>query len=313
MSAAYGCTVQDGSTGVSENLLTLTEILGSAAGMKQLIRTLHAVIEIGECFPIWHQKRERGLRALTDPVNLKLKQVNNGSQGSQEKGKVPSQFSVPVEPICPLSELRRYLLRVTPVMTSGYLSYCYGIVGATILLSSNGGNGDPERAVVTGFELLIGELPLPIHTLQRPGKDQRVLLAMHEHRALGLAPPEKPRQHEFQVALGRLLVAAGCAFYPKLLKSMRAMMGGCDGPQDMEESSMSSEATEFHAAAIEAMNRCEGNEACEVLDIELARILAADGEKVQGSQASDNTVHPHMRAHTVSGWRFCSHVFFHPI
>lgn len=282
---------QDGSIVDSDNWTSLTDVL-SAAGMKQLIRTLHAVIEIGECFPIWHQKRERGLRALTDPVNLKLKQVNQRPR--PEKGKVPSQFSVPVEPICPLSELRRYLLRVTPIMTEGYLSYCYGIVGATILLSSN---GDPERAVVTGFELLVGELPLPIHTLQRPGKDhQRVLLAMHEHRALGLQPPEKPWQHDFQVALGRLLVAAGCSSYPNLLKSMRAT----GEVQDMEDGAMSPEAVELHAAALEAMKRCEANEACEVLDVELARIVAADGEKPQGTPASDNTVHPHMRAHTVS-------------
>lgn len=285
---------QDGSIS-SENWVSLTDVLTSS-GMKQLIRTLHAVIEIGECFPIWQQKRERGLKALTDPVNLKLKHVDQRLRQTQSQGavpttgKVPHQFSVPVEPICPLSELRRYLLRVTPIMNEGYLSYCYGIVGATILISSS--SNDPEKAVVTGFELLVGELALPIHTIQRTGKEhQRVLLAMHEHRALGLDPPEKPRQHEFQVALGRLLVASGSSSYPELLKGMRAQMAG-------EEKSLE----EFHAlqelhGAIEAMNRCEQNEAFEVLDVELARLVAADGEP-QGT--TDNTVHPHMRAHTVS-------------
>ena len=281
----------------SENWISLTEVL-SLAGMKQLIRTLHAVIEIGERFPVWHQKRERGLRALTDPVTLKVKQMNvklgHAGQG-QSTGKIPQHFSVPAEPITPLSELRRYLLRVTPIMTEGYLSYCYGIVGATILLSSD----DPEVAVVTGFEVLVGELPLPIHTIQRAGNHQRVLLAMHEHRALGLAPLEKPRLHDFQVALGRLLVAAGCSAYPTLLKMMRARQAPESDPME-ETPNISSEAEELHQAALQAMTQCEGNGACEVLDVELARIVALTDEKPQGTTPSDNTVHPHMRVHIVS-------------
>ena len=55
-----------------EHWTSLTSVLPQG-GMKQLIRTLHAVIEIGERFPVWHQKRERGLKALTDAVNLKVK------------------------------------------------------------------------------------------------------------------------------------------------------------------------------------------------------------------------------------------------
>ena len=57
-----------------EHWASLTSVL-PAGGMKQLIRTLHSVIEIGERFPVWHQKRERGLKALTDAVNLKVKHL----------------------------------------------------------------------------------------------------------------------------------------------------------------------------------------------------------------------------------------------
>ena len=196
------------------------------------------------------------------------------------------QFTVPAEPIAPLSELRRYLLRVTPILEEGYLSYCYGIVGATILIL-----GEAEKVEVLAFEVLLGELPLPIHTIQRPGKEpQRVLLAMHEHRPLELDAPRKPLQHDLKVALARLLVASGCATYGGLVKAMSSEM--------MEPPKLAAEVQGLHTRAQEVMGQC-GDEAQEVLEAEMARLAGAEGERPQNT-VPDNTVHPHMRAHTVS-------------
>ncbi|CAJ1376741.1 unnamed protein product [Effrenium voratum] len=264
----------------------LTKALSSVpGGMKQLIRTLHAIIEIGEKFPVWHQKRERGLRALTDPVNLKVRHVHSS----------PKQFSVPVEPIAPISELRRYLLRVTPVVAEGFLSYCHSIVGANILERTNS-SADWEKATVTAFEVLIGEIPLPIHTIQRPGKDaQKVLLAMREHQLL-TAPNTA---NELCVHLARLQVAAGSTMYHAVVKAMRSSIQDFLS-SDMEESlTLSPEVETLRDAAMVAAKSLP--DACEILDAELARVAAAaDAPKSGNATASDNTVHPHMRAHTVS-------------
>ena len=41
----------------------------------RLVKALHAVIETGEALPVWRHKKERGLRALTEPIALKLRLV----------------------------------------------------------------------------------------------------------------------------------------------------------------------------------------------------------------------------------------------
>eukprot|EP00439_Symbiodinium_sp_Y106_P021712 s2093_g2.t1 len=274
---------------------SLKQVLASQGpgGMQQLVRALHAIIEIGERFPVWHQKRERGLRALTDPVSLKLKHMQ--STAAEKK-----QLSVPVEPIAPLSELRRYLLRVTPVVAEGYLCYCHAITGATIM--QRVGSGDFEKATVTGFEVLIGEVPLPIHTIQRQGKEpEKVLLAMREHRLVS-ASLSKSAERDLAVALYRLLVFAGCTSYPELVKCMRGTLQASAGPEMEESPTVSQEVENLRDIAMEAAIRCGNERACQIFDAELARIAEAEegAPKGAGNAATDNTVHPHMRAHTVS-------------
>lgn len=40
-------------------------------GLGRLMKALHAVIETGEALPVWRHKKERGLRALTEPLALR--------------------------------------------------------------------------------------------------------------------------------------------------------------------------------------------------------------------------------------------------
>eukprot|EP00931_Biecheleriopsis_adriatica_P016462 TRINITY_DN12116_c0_g1_i1.p1 TRINITY_DN12116_c0_g1~~TRINITY_DN12116_c0_g1_i1.p1 ORF type:complete len:2177 (+),score=496.16 TRINITY_DN12116_c0_g1_i1:94-6624(+) len=288
----------------------LRKVLASGApgGFKQLVRVLHAIIDTGETFPVWHHKRERGLRALTEPVNVKLRHLAGLS--SSPKRAMPAgklQYSVPAEPLVPLRELRRYLLRVTPVADQGYLSYCHEIVGAVI--QERGTNGDLEEGMVMDFEVLLGEIPLPIHSIQRrDGSAQRVLLAMRDHELSRPAPAEGRSAAglvELQVALCKLQVTAGCTAYATIVKRLRKSLEEAPGDecQEAEETpSLSPEAESLQQSlAVEVTKNVDVSR--KVLDEEVERIAgAASGCPQRGSQnnASDNSVQPHMRAHTVS-------------
>eukprot|EP00427_Karlodinium_veneficum_P014932 CAMPEP_0169073776 /NCGR_PEP_ID=MMETSP1015-20121227/6922_1 /TAXON_ID=342587 /ORGANISM="Karlodinium micrum, Strain CCMP2283" /LENGTH=289 /DNA_ID=CAMNT_0009133049 /DNA_START=211 /DNA_END=1077 /DNA_ORIENTATION=- len=137
-------------------------------GLGRLVKALHAVIETGEVFPVWRHKRERGLRAVTEALQLKLQHVDDGRKGLAPflPQSMQSQMSLMVEPLVPLSELSRYLLRANPTTDMDYLRYCRDIVGTTLLEQGSG-----ERFSILSFEILFSALALPIHTIQKEGSD----------------------------------------------------------------------------------------------------------------------------------------------
>jgi len=115
------------------------------------------------------------------------------------------QVSVMVEPLVPVSEVARYLLRITPNIDERYLAYCHELVGATIC-----GKTSSERSIVSAFEILVSDLPLPIHTIthESSGETKKVLLCVRDYLVISPAT-QVPSMLEFRAALSKLHAICG--------------------------------------------------------------------------------------------------------
>ncbi|CAE8625894.1 unnamed protein product, partial [Polarella glacialis] len=166
----------------------------SQKGIGRLMKALHAVIETGEAMPVWRHKKERGLKALTEPLPLKLRHL----QSVGDKLNV----SVMIEPLAKLTELSRFLMKVTPCTDAGYLSYCHRLIGSTIRDQMSN-----KLLLVESFEILAAGLPLPVHRV-RPaegGDSQRVLLAARSFVIKGPLQLASDVEHlRLKVALNQL-------------------------------------------------------------------------------------------------------------
>lgn len=265
----------------------------TSKGLVRLMKALHAVIETGEAFPVWHQKKERGLKALTKPVQLKLRHV--GTRDSLPPllpSALQSQVAVMVEPLVPLSEVSRYVLRVTPTTDERFLTYCHELVGATIYERGSG-----ESCTVLAFEVLHSDLPLPIHTVQREsGESQRLLLGMRDHIVV-TAPQTPVTLVSFRVALCALHVVAGAEAFPGLLDELPAVIQG-DQSVDLGKFS-DTVRTALGQAACAAASQVPV--ALTIIAEERARVTAAAGTNTEseGTGSAEVTVDPTMRVHTV--------------
>ncbi|CAK0828766.1 unnamed protein product, partial [Prorocentrum cordatum] len=103
---------------------------GAAAS---LVAMLRAVVDTGEGFAVWHHRRDRGLKALVDPVQARLRPVETlGRPTPFAPAALGPQLALTVEPLASVSDLCRHLLRVTPAVEESYLEHCHSIVGSTI-------------------------------------------------------------------------------------------------------------------------------------------------------------------------------------
>ncbi|CAE7439875.1 unnamed protein product [Symbiodinium sp. CCMP2456] len=200
---------------IFEEVFQLREPKAPKAAMRRLLEVLQAMVCTAECFPIWRYKRDRGLKALTEPVQLRLEHWQRASKEPSQKGRSGRDVvSVMVEPLVSLSEILRYLLRVTPVVTEEYLTFCHTLVGCSLRDTASG-----EVVKVLSFELLLTDCPVPIHTVQcAAGETQRLLLALRDYEyavSEGRCPAA-----EFRASLSALHAIGGSHQYAKLLDEL---------------------------------------------------------------------------------------------
>jgi len=188
------------------------------AALLGLVQALQSVVSSAEGFQIWRYRRDRGLKALTEAVQLRL-------EGQKEQAQEREVVSVMVEPLVSLNEIQRYLLRVSPV-SEEYLAFCHGIVGCTLRDKVFG------EGKVISFELLFADCPMPVHTIHfASGESQRLLLALRDYEYLADATAT-PLDVELRTALSLLHLAAGSAGYPQLLDELRKSLRGPESMKD---------------------------------------------------------------------------------
>eukprot|EP00930_Biecheleria_cincta_P058698 TRINITY_DN4449_c0_g2_i1.p1 TRINITY_DN4449_c0_g2~~TRINITY_DN4449_c0_g2_i1.p1 ORF type:complete len:2425 (+),score=436.97 TRINITY_DN4449_c0_g2_i1:100-7374(+) len=210
----------------------------SRKGLSRLLKALHAVVETGEALPVWRHKKERGLKALTEPLPLKLRQLPDDEDCCSVLDlhlpkSMQSGVTVMVEPLVPMSDLSRYLLKVTPCTDPIYLSYCHRLVGCSIF------DRESEKTYeVQAFDILGFGLPIPVHTL-RPtdgGDVQRMLLSNRGYIVVGaLQPSQKVSQLQLKVALNVLQALTKDELYLDTLSQLQKKIAGEDAePVDAE-------------------------------------------------------------------------------
>ncbi|CAE7433360.1 Ufd4 [Symbiodinium natans] len=197
--------------GIFEDIFQLREPKASKA-MQCLLEALQSMIRTAECFPTWRYKRDRGLKALTEPVQLRLEHWHRTSKEPPHRSRESRDVvSVMVEPLVSLSEILRYLLRVTPIVSEEYLTFCHSLVGCSLRDASG------EVVKVLSFELLVTDCPVPIHTVQcAAGERQRLLLALRDYE-YAASEGRQAQAAQFKAALSALHAVGGSHQYAKLL------------------------------------------------------------------------------------------------
>eukprot|EP00971_Amphidinium_carterae_P122208 2419755-Amphidinium_carterae.1 len=267
-------------------------------GLVRLVKALHAVIETAEALPVWRHKKERGLKALTEPIPLKLRPLkNNDFVAPILPETMQPQALVMVEPLVQLSELTQYLLRVTPVTDARYLAECFALVGGTIRETSSG-----ELMSILAFEVLHADLPLPIHTVRRAksGETQRVLLSAVDHQLVSKSSTTLPLTN-LHVGLCRLQATAGLKAYGPLLDELTATLHGHVVSQSADEGQQKDERVQKVWQEILSLASTNMAEALLVVASEHARIcgLSSPSGDGEGGEGGGDGVEPSMRVHTV--------------
>lgn len=133
--------------------------------LENLLALLQQVISFSETLPVVRLRRERGLKALTDPISVKFKAPADVWR--------PEVGGIRVEPFVSLSTLKQSMLATMPVADTDFLKKCHSIVGYEL-------ETEEGTCVVKDFQITTG-LNLPVHTLQYSGdKTARVILSIHE-------------------------------------------------------------------------------------------------------------------------------------
>ncbi|CAE8601169.1 unnamed protein product [Polarella glacialis] len=300
----------------------------SRKGLARLMKALHAVIETGEALPIWRYKKERGLKALTETIPLKLHNLPSpGDQHAALEIHLPKTaqacLAVMIEPLVPLAELSRYLMKVTPCLDVQYVAYCHRLVGAKIqdLVSGN-------LFQVESVEMLSSGLPLLLHTV-RPvagGESQRWLLAARSYLLAGtsLQPASDVEHLQLKVALNQLQATTSSEAYPGQVDKLIGELGGAsllkadvpeaaasapaatsangpseevnDGTTPALLSNALSEAA-FQAALLAAASEASVEDALLVLAQEMSRLSGTPGAAAEAE--AEPAVDPSMRVHQV--------------
>eukprot|EP00931_Biecheleriopsis_adriatica_P047296 TRINITY_DN27247_c0_g1_i1.p1 TRINITY_DN27247_c0_g1~~TRINITY_DN27247_c0_g1_i1.p1 ORF type:complete len:1914 (+),score=472.63 TRINITY_DN27247_c0_g1_i1:852-5744(+) len=288
----------------------------SRKGLARLMKALHAVVETAEAYPIWRHKKERGLKALTEPISLKLRQLPSGqTKCSTVEVHLPkaaqSSVSVAVEPLVPIADLNRYLIKVTPCTDAGYLSFCHRLVGSKI---RDRDGKDSQVFEVVAFEILALGLPLPVHTL-RPvdgGETQRWLLVNRNYAVIGEPRPGAEVPHlQLLVALNQMQAWTKDEDYPGTLERLQKKLAGEEAEEgaagtEAEEAVPESTADAMAAAmAQQAFDKVIGlastyasHEIQEVLVAEKLRYAISSGAP-EGDVSGEPSVDPSMRVHMV--------------
>eukprot|EP00435_Cladocopium_sp_Y103_P065807 s429_g27.t2 len=258
----------------------------SKKGLTRFIKAMHAVIETGEALPItvWKHKKERGLKALTEPLALKLRSVRNGEVQTQK-------LQVAAEPLVQLADLTRFLTKVTPCVDEAYLQFCHRIIGHRIRdLHSE------KEYEVKSFEIYTLGLPIPIHTVMATDGEatESWVLANRAYHILGDLAATNVAQLELKVAFN--IIQALSSDYMASLDQLQQRLDGAEAPSGGDPA--------LAAAFASALQLAEANRQ-EVLDFltgERGRCAAASGPTIadgSGDGATEAALDPNMRVHTV--------------
>ena len=119
-----------------------------------LLDALHGLISMSENLPVYRYKRERALKVLTDPFNLKLsfhlpKDVYRPDMAKERK----------IEPLVSIDQLSREILSTTAVPDKKFLEACFGLIDCQVEFD------DGRVATVTDFRIST-DLNLPVHTVK---------------------------------------------------------------------------------------------------------------------------------------------------
>jgi len=275
----------------AERWKLFTEAFGDASkqskkGLTRFIKAMHAVIETGEALPVWRHKKERGLKALTEAVSLKLRSIRS------DVGKHSQPLLVAAEPLLQLADLTRFLTKVTPCVDEAYLQFCHRIIGHRIRdLHSE------KEYEVGSFRLLSSGIPIPIHTVtDTDGESSEWVLATRAYRVLSDVSDAKVSQLELKVALNQLQGLCQAEEYAATLDRLQQKLNG-------EAEATTSEATEERPVfdtAFATVLRLGSEATQEVMDFvvgEKARCVPA--VEPVAECGAEPTVDPAMRVHTV--------------
>ncbi|CAJ1339659.1 unnamed protein product [Effrenium voratum] len=245
----------------------------SKKGLTRFMKALHAVIETGEALPVWRHKKDRGLKALTEPIPLKLRHM----------GQPPGlNISVAAEPLVQLADLVRFLAKVTPCTDEAYLQFCHKLVGHRIR-----DHLTDKEYEVQSFNIFRG-IPIPVHTVTAGESTECWILASRAYSVLSLA--EEVPHLELKVALNQLQAVTKAEEYSTALERLRQRING-------EPEAPSERSEEYWPRFEQALAKAAsvGPEALALLEPSVSTQAAAAAEDPEASDSVD----PSMRVHTV--------------
>ncbi|CAE7421009.1 hecd-1 [Symbiodinium microadriaticum] len=265
-----------------------------------LTGALHAVIETGEALPVWRHKKDRGLKALTEPISLKLRNMASGIACPVLDIHLPKQapaLSVSVEPLVQLTDLANFLTKVTPCIDEAYLKFCHRLIGHRIW------DHHTDKAYeVVAFEIFSLGLPIPVHTVRAEDEDanQCWLLANRSYAVLSLS--EDVSDLALKVALNQLQAMTRAEEYVATLDRLEHILAGTEAtkisevkPEDRSDADVASEEAKTKVVMLASGNSIQ---VLELIRAEKTRCAFA-ADTTDGDTTCEQAVDPAMRVHTV--------------
>jgi len=271
----------------------------SKKGLTRFLKALHAVIETGEALPVWRHKKDRGLKALTEPISLKLRNLASGIACPVLDIHLPKQvpaLSVSVEPLVQLTDLANFLAKVTPCIDEAYLKFCHRLIGHRIW------DHHTDKAYeVVAFEIFSLGLPIPVHTVRAEDDDanQCWLLANRSYAVLSLS--EDVSDLALKVALNQLQALTRAEEYVATLDRLEHVLAETEAtisevkPEDIAGLDSRSEEARTKVVTLASDNAIQ---VLELIRAEKTRCAFA-ADTTDGDATGEQAVDPSMRVHTV--------------
>ncbi|CAE7195090.1 hecd-1 [Symbiodinium natans] len=271
----------------------------SKKGLTRFMKAMHAVIETGEALPVWRHKKDRGLKALTEPVSLKLRNLASGIIGcpllEMHLPKQVPALSVAVEPLVQLADLSNFLTKVTPCIDDAYLQFCHRLIGNKIW-----DHQKDKIYEVVAFEIFSLGLPIPVHTVRADDEDnsQSWLLANRSYSVMSIS--EDVPDLELKVALNQLQALTRAEDFVATLDSLE-QMAETEAQTSSEEKTEAQAPTTSEDAKKKVMQLASQRptQVLELIRAEKTRCAIAGDTTEGGDAAGEQAVDPSMRVHTV--------------
>ena len=183
-----------------------------------LLSSLHTLVAMTENLQVYRHKRERGLRVLTDPLQVKL-----AFHQSSDVFRPEMSQEHKIEPLVTMEQLKRTILTTTPIPDKNFLEACFGLIGSEVTLDDN------KDAKVTDFKILT-DLNLPIHILRYTAGEatEKTILSLRKVQmksaASGTAPflSHRVTLAQFKIAVAPVVFSTVCSDLVKVLEHGKA-------------------------------------------------------------------------------------------